>query len=254
MLVTAGVVLVALTVISGDNVGSVHGLDFSDGNASGAFGDDRGGGRREGSRRDLGVRWRRLLGRRRLVRWRRLGGGLVRGSRRAGRGAIRRSGRSRVGRVSIVGGNTSAESDGDLSFRRAGLHAVGIVSRIAVSLLLGVALCAGGSDLPVLVPWVAIDTAQVVPDDPVVVEGVLVLEDVLQRFGLGELDRPAIAIGERSPGLIPRFTSSQSLVFLLVASTRCRDVAQGHIIVALVDDLCGSNRRGHSRCAEKGQR
>merc|ERR1712151_617132 len=86
----------------------------------------------------------------------------------AGLGSDRRGGR--------------AESDGDIGVLRASLHTVGVVGSVTVSLLLrraGTGLRVG-SDHPVAVPWVAVDLAQVVPDGAVILEGVLVLEDVVQ--------------------------------------------------------------------------
>lgn len=174
--------------------------------------------------------------------WRRGGPGLVAwcaGFR------VRASVRARgAGGGTIVCRQTSAQGDGDLCVRGTRLHAIGIVGGVAICLLLGTALGAVGSDLPVLVPWVAVDAAQVVPDDAVVVERVLVLHDVAAKVVtiLAQLDAPAVIVGKRCPLLSVRVTCGQSLVDLLVAATRCWDVAQVHVVIALVDDLCPSNR------------
>jgi len=139
-----------------------------------------------------------------------------------------------------------AESDSDNSVSGASLHAVGIISGVAVSLLLGSAGSRVGGDLPVSVPRVAVDLAQVVPDGSVVLESVLVLENVLEGRAVGELDRPAIAVGEGSPLLGVGVRRRQDLVNLRVTTIGRRDVGKGDIVAALVDNNGTSNRVGSS--------
>lgn len=139
-----------------------------------------------------------------------------------------------------------AESDSDGSVRGTGLHAVGIVSGVAVSLLLGSAGSSVGSDLPISVPGVAVNLAQVVPDSSIVLEGVLVLENVGKGSAVGELDGPAVAVGELGPLLGVAVGRRQSLVDLRVTTIGRGNVGQSNIVAALVDNNSASNRLGSS--------
>lgn len=149
----------------------------------------------------------------------------------------RRHGRSSA--IVLLLAGAEGHSDGGVS--GASLHAVGIIGSVAVSLLLGSARRGVGSDLPVAIPGVSVDLAQVVPDSSVVLVGVLVLKDVLQGSAVGELDGPAVSVAERGPGLSVGVVGRQSLVNLGVTTVRGRDVDKSNIVVALVNDDGTSN-------------
>lgn len=139
-----------------------------------------------------------------------------------------------------------AESDSDGSIRGAGLLAVGIISGVTVSLLLRGAGSSVGSDLPVSVPGVAVNFAQVVPDGSIVLEGVLVLENVAEGRAVGKLDRPAVAVGELGPLLGVAVGRRQDLVDLRVTTIGRGNVGKSNIVAALVDNNSASNRLGSS--------
>lgn len=109
--------------------------------------------------------------------------------------------------------------------------------------MLGAAIGSIGGDLPILVPWVTIDTAQVVPDDSIIVKRVLVLEDVIQVVRLGKLDRPPIAVRQLGPGLRPGLASSEGLILFFVATTAGWNVTELDWVVALVLCVCQRQRR-----------
>lgn len=94
------------------------------------------------------------------------------------------------------------------------------------------ALGALGGNLPVAIPRVAVNSAQVIPDGAVVVGGVLVLEDVVQSLVLGKLDRPAIAVRELLVLLGVSLIGLELLVDLLVATVGSRNVAEGDLVLA----------------------
>ena len=104
--------------------------------------------------------------------------------------------------------------------------------------MLGVTGVAVGRKIPVAVPRVAIDVAQVKPDDvgSVGVIRELVLHDVGQGQILGQFDGVSVAIGELNPLLGPALAGVQSLVRFGRTTARGRDVSQVHRIGALVDD------------------
>jgi hypothetical protein len=155
-------------------------------------------------------------------------------------------GRRCRGGSAVVGLVARADGDSDDGVSGASLHAVGIIGSVAVGLLLRRARGALGGDLPVSVPGVAVDLAQVIPDGSVVLVGVLVLEDVLKGRAVGKLDGPAVAVGERSPGLGVGVRGTKDLVDLRVSTVGRRDVDKSDIVVALVDDDGLTNRVGSS--------
>jgi hypothetical protein len=129
-----------------------------------------------------------------------------------------------------------AKGDDDVGVVRARLHTVGIVVGVTVRLLLGVAALSVGGNLPVAVPGVAVDLAQVVPDGTIVVRGVLVLENVLERVRVRELEGPAVAVGQLSPLLSVGLVRLEPLVDLIVSSALGGDVAHLDFVVAGVLD------------------
>jgi hypothetical protein len=153
----------------------------------------------------------------------------------AGSGGSLDRGRCR-GSSAIVGLIAGAESNSDDSVSGASLHAVGIIGSVAVSLLLRGARGRVGGDLPVSVPGIAVDLAQIVPDGSVVLVGVLVLENVLEGRAVGKLDRPAVSVGERSPGLGVGVRGRQDSVNLRVATVGRGNVGKSNIVAALVDN------------------
>jgi len=144
-------------------------------------------------------------------------------------------GRSLSGEVIVVA-LARAKGDDDVSVVRARLHAVGIVVGVTVGLLLGVAVLGVGGDLPVTVPGVAVDLAQVIPDDTVLVSGVLVLKDVLEGLGVRELDGPAVVVGELGVLLSVRLVGLEPLVDFIVSAELGRNVAHLDLVVASILD------------------
>jgi hypothetical protein len=163
----------------------------------------------------------------------------------AGGGGSSDRGRCR-GSSAVVVLVARAESDSDDSLSGASLHAVGIIGSVAVSLLLGSARCRVGGDLPVSVPGVTVDLAQVVPDGSVVLVSVLVLEDVLEGRAVRKLDRPAVSVGERSPLLGVGVGGRQDLFNLRVATVGRGNVGKSNIVAALVDNNGRTDRVGGS--------
>jgi hypothetical protein len=163
----------------------------------------------------------------------------------AGSGGSLDRGRCR-GSSAVVGLIAGTKSNSDDSVSRASLHAVGIIGSVAVGLLLRGARGRVGGDLPVSIPGVAVDLAQVVPDGSIVLVSVLVLENVLEGRAVGKLDRPAVSVGERSPGLGVGVRGTKDLVDLRVSTVGRRNVDKSDIVVALVDDDGLTNRVGGS--------
>jgi len=161
-------------------------------------------------------------------------------------------GRSLGGEL-IVEALARAESDDNIGVIRARLHAVGVVVGVTVGLLLGVAVLGVGGDLPVAVPGVAVDLAQVVPKHAIVVDGVLVLEDVVKRLIVRKLDRPAAAVGELSVLLSVGLVGLEHLVDLLMSAAEGRDVAHLDLIVARVLDDGVSKSVGERSAGQKGR-
>lgn len=90
-------------------------------------------------------------------------------------------------------------------------------------------------------------------------EGVLVLQDVVLECAgdLGELERPAHAVGKLSPGLGVGAAGGQGLVNVRVPTAHGWGVAHVNIVAALVDDNGvasslseGDERRRGESCAE----
>lgn len=160
-------------------------------------------------------------------------------------------GRSLSGELIVVA-LTRAKSDHDVGVIGARLHAVGIIVGVTVGLLLGVAVLRVGGDLPVAVPGVAIDLAQVVPDDAVVVSGVLILEDVLQGLGVRKLDGPAVTVGELSVLLGVSLVRLEPLVDLLVSTVGGRSVAHLDLVVASILDNSLAKGVGEGSAGQDG--
>lgn len=137
-----------------------------------------------------------------------------------------------------IGRSTCAESHSDSGVLTARLHAIRIIGSVAVCLLLRAAIGTIGGDLPIIIPWVTIDTAQVVPNDTIVVKRVLVLQDVIQVVRLGKLDGPTIAIRQFSPGLRPGLARSKSFVLFFVATAAGWNIAELDWVAALVLHVC----------------
>jgi len=248
------------------NVSDDGGVNIGDGRASLVGGHDR-AGRERASRECGGLDWcrasldsgrgsctsRGIAVRRRNGRgWSREGGRAGLGRERGAFSGDRRRGRRSGAIVVLV---TRAQSDGDDRVLRASLHAIGIIGRVAVCLLLGGA-CAGrgrSGDLPVAVPRVAIDVAQVVPDDPVGVEGVLILHDVCHVRGLRQLERPAIAVGKLGPRLIVGAAGLKNLVNLLETTISSWGVVEVDFVAAGVVDNGLTHGLGESRGGQEAQ-
>merc|ERR1711975_62003 len=147
-----------------------------------------------------------------------------------------------------------AEADGDVGVLRASLHAVGVVGSVTVGhLLRGASAGLGvGSDHPVAVPWVAIDLAQVVPDGAVILEGVLVLEDVVEVLVLGELEGPASTSGQLLPLGRPAAAWAESVLSGLVAAVLGGHSSQLDVVLAHVLDDGIANRLGHGGAGHEG--
>lgn len=146
---------------------------------------------------------------------------------------------------------TRAQGDGDGSAVSARLHAVGVVGGVAVG---GLTWCAawGCGDLPVAVPWVAVNLAKIVPDSAVVMVGVFVLHQVAAEVAaLRQLDRPSVAIGKLSVRLGVGSTGCEHLIDGVVATTRGWGVAQVHCVAACVLDN-GAARAGEGTSGQKG--
>jgi hypothetical protein len=153
----------------------------------------------------------------------------------AGSGGSLDRGRCR-GSSAVVGLIAGTKSNSDDSVSRASLHAVGIIGSVAVGLLLRGARSRVGGDLPVSIPGVAVDLAQVVPDGSIVLVSVLVLENVLEGRAVRKLDRPAVSVGKRSPGLGVGLGGRQDLVNLGVTTVGRGNVGKSDIVAALVDN------------------
>lgn len=169
----------------------------------------------------------------------------------AGLGSDRRGGRGDSAVVLVL---ARAESDGDVGVLRASLHTVGVVGSVTVSLLLrraGAGLGVG-SDHPVAVPWVAVDLAQVVPDGAVILEGVLVLEDVVQILVLGELEGPASASGQLLPLRRVAAARVEGVLSSLVAAVLGGDDSQLDVVAAHVLNDGVADRLGHGRAGHEG--
>lgn len=246
VLVTAVVVAIALgrraplvaPLGGGEDLGLGHNDITVAGSGSGSDGRslESGGGALSGSARALDRRGRAAES----------AGGRSRSSGRVGRGGLGSGGRRNRSSSTVVLRLAGAEGDSDGSSLGAGLHAVGVIGSVAVGLLLGRARRSVGSDLPVTIPGVAVDLAQIVPDGSVVLEGVLVLENVVQGSAVGKLDRPSVSVGELGPLLSVGSISGEGLVDLRVTSIVRRDVGKGNIVVALVDNNSAANRVGGS--------
>lgn len=175
-------------------------------------------------------------------------------SPRDGVGLARGGDRGRsLGGELIVVALARAESDNDVGVIGARLHSVGVVVGVTVGLLLGVAVLGVGGDLPVAVPGVAVDLAQVVPEHAIVVDGVLVLEDVVKGLVVGELDGPAVAVGELSVFLSVGLVGLDHLVDLLVSTAGGRDVAQLDLILAGVLDDSVAESVGERGAGQEGR-
>ena len=131
------------------------------------------------------------------------------------------------------------------------MHAVRVIGRVAVG---GLSWCAarGGCDLPVAIPWVSVDLAQVIPDGAVGMVGVFVLHQIAAEVArLGELDGPSVAIGELRVHLRVRAAGRKHLVDGIVSTTRSRSVAQVNVVRALVDND-RTARSGESTGGQEG--
>jgi len=190
------------------------------------------------------------------------------GSRRRGSGSLRATserspgdgvgharggdrGRSLGGKLIVVA-LARAKGDNDVSVVRARLHAVGIVVGVTVGLLLRAAVLGVGGDLPVAVPGVAVNLAQVVPDDAVVVSGVLILKDVLQRLRVGKLEGPAVAVRQLSVLLSVSLVRLEPHVDLLVSTAGGGDVAHPDLVVASVLDNSVTKSVGEGSAGQNG--
>ena len=161
-------------------------------------------------------------------------------------------GRSLGGELIVVA-LAGAESDNDVGVVRARLHAVGVIVGVTVGLLLGLAVLGVGGDLPVAVPGVAVDLAQVVPEHAIVVDGVLVLEDVVEVLIVRELDGPAVAVGELSVLLSVGLVGLDHHVDLLESTAGGRDVAHLDLILAGVLDDGVAEGVGDRGAGQKGR-
>lgn len=181
------------------------------------------------------------------------GGGVVKGAGHAAEclgdgahgalGAVPRRAGDRGGLSGLSGGRAAAraaaagktaQGDGDGGGLRAGLLSVGVVGGVHVRGLARGAVASGGDD-PVTVEGVAVHLAEVVPDGAVVLEGVLVLHDAA-RTGRGELDGPAVAIGELGPFLGVGAAGGEGLGDGAGAAAGGGDVVEGDVVVAVVQD------------------
>jgi hypothetical protein len=161
-------------------------------------------------------------------------------------------GRSLGGELIVVA-LAGAESDNDVGIIGARLHSVGVVVGVTVGLLLGLAVLGVGGDLPVAVPGVAVDLAQVVPQHAIVVDGVLVLEDVVEVLVVGELDGPAVAVGELGVLLSVGLVGLEHLVDLLESAAGGRDVAHLDLILAGVLNNGVAEGVGERGAGQKGR-
>jgi hypothetical protein len=178
----------------------------------------------------------------------------TKGSPRDGVGLARGGDRGRgLGGQLVVVALAGAEGDNDVRVIRARLHAVCVVVGVTVGLLLGLAVLGVGGDLPVAVPGVAVDLAQVIPKHAVVVDGVLVLKDVVKGLVVGKLDGPAVAVGELSVLLSVGLVGLDHHIDLLVSAAGGRDVAHLDLILAGVLDDGVAEGVGERGAGQKGR-